>query len=204
LPEETAQSTGLSCVSDATATWQQAGYRPSKLLQAWDAVTSSFQQSFPDKSYSVAIIPNPPQIAFPLIAEDGSVIDGNPPDQNQALLQLAAQKFPGHLVVQFNFLLPGTPANPAIIQAAQNLGTLAAFQTNNFYSLSRGGAACGGTPDRPEPCDDAGYLALLQTGIYPLGQSDALRAQYIEVWDANANAFPDDIEQAHQELTGSP
>jgi len=40
IPAETAQSTGLSCVTDAIATWQQAGYRPSKLLQAWDAITT--------------------------------------------------------------------------------------------------------------------------------------------------------------------
>ena len=38
LPSETAASTGLSCVSDSIATWQQAGYRPSLLLQAWNAI----------------------------------------------------------------------------------------------------------------------------------------------------------------------
>jgi hypothetical protein len=43
-------------------------------------------------------------------------------------------------------------------------------------------------------------LTLLRTGIYPLGQSNNLRAQYIEVFPANAIAFPDDIQQAHFEL----
>jgi hypothetical protein len=201
LPAETAASTGLSCVSDSVTTWLQAGYRPSLLLSGWEGVTSSFAKYFPDKSFSVAIITNPPQIPFPTIAEDGSVITGPVPDQNPPLLQLASQKFPGRLVVQFNFLLPGTPANPFVVQAAQTLGTLAAFQTNNFYSLTSGGAACAGTPASPVPCTDATYLALLQTGIYPLGQSNSLRAQYIEVWAVNANAFPDDIQQAHAELT---
>jgi hypothetical protein len=201
LPAETAASTGLSCVSDSVTTWLQAGYRPSLLLSGWDAVTSSFGKYFPDKSFSVAIITNPPQIPFPAIAEDGSVITGPVPDQNPPLLQLASQKFPGRLVVQFNFLLPGTPANPFVVQAAQTLGTLAAFQTNNFYSLTSGGAACAGSPANPVPCTDATYLDLLQTGIYPLGQSNSLRAQYIEVWAVNANAFPDDIQQAHVELT---
>jgi hypothetical protein len=50
LPAETAQSTGLACVSDAITTWQQAGYRPSLLLQGWDKITSSFQKSFHDKT----------------------------------------------------------------------------------------------------------------------------------------------------------
>ena len=115
LPEETAQTTGLSCVSDAIATWQHADYRPSKLLQAWDAITNSFQKNFPDKHFSVAIITNPPQVPFPPIAEDGSIINNNLPDQNQPLLQLASKKFSGRLVVQFNYLFPGQPANPFVI-----------------------------------------------------------------------------------------
>jgi hypothetical protein len=41
---------------------------------------------------------------------------------------------------------------------------------------------------------------MLETGIYPSGQGSTLRAQCIEVFQANANAFPDDIEQAHQML----
>jgi hypothetical protein len=200
LPAETPQSTGLACVSDAVTIWQQAGYRPSLLLQAWDKITGSFQKSFPDKSFSVAIIPQNP---FPRIAEDGSVIKGTGPDQNQPLLALASQKFPGHLVVQFNFLMPGEPASPAVIQAAETLGTLAAFQTNNYFGSSGQGAACSEPVTNPTPCTAATYLELLQTGIYPLGPNNPLRAQYIEVFPANANAFPDDILQAHRELLGA-
>ena len=204
LPAETAASTGLPCVSDAITTWQTAGYRPSRLLQGWDAVTNSFLKSFPDKAFCVAIIPNPPQVPFPPIAEDGTVITDSLPDQNQPLLTLAAQKFPGHLVVQFNFLLNGTPANPFVIQAAQTLGTMCGFQTNNYYSLTDSGAACGGTPANPSPCSAAQYLTQLESGIYPMGASFALRSQYIEVWPINANAFAQEILQAHQELLNSP
>jgi uncharacterized protein (TIGR03437 family) len=194
LPAETSQSTGLACVSDAVTTWQQAGYRPSLLLQAWDKITASFQKSFPDKSFSVAIIP---VNAFPPIAEDGSVIEGTVPDQNQPLLALAAQRFPSRLVVQFDFLMPGQPASPVVIQAAQVLGTLAAFQTNEYLGSTGQGAACSEPVTNPTPCTAATYLEMLKTGIYPLGESNSLRAQYIEVFQANANAFPDDIQQAH-------
>ena len=197
LPAETPQSTGLACVSDAVTIWQQAGYRPSLLLQGWDSITNSFQKSFPDKSFSVAIIP---QNAFPRIAEDGSIIQGPVPDLNAPLLQLAEQKFPGRLVVQFNFLMPGEPASPEVIQSAQNLGTLAAFQTNNYFGSTGQGAACSEPVTNPTPCTTATYLELLETGIYPLGQSDQLRAQYIEVFPANVIAFPDDVQQAHIEL----
>ncbi len=197
LPAETPQSTGLSCVSDAVTTWQQAGFRPSLLAQAWDQITSSFQRSFPDKSFSVAIIP---QNAFPPIAEDGSIVKGTPPDQNDMLLSLANHKFPGRLVVQFNFLMPGEAASAAVIQAAQSFGTMAAFQTNNYFGSTGQGAACSEPPTNPTPCTVTTFLELLQTGIYPLGKSNALRAQYIEVFPANANAFAGDILEAHNEL----
>ncbi|HXA17617.1 MAG TPA: beta-galactosidase [Thermoanaerobaculia bacterium] len=201
LPAETPQSTGLACVSDAVSTWQQAGFRPSLLLQAWDQITNSFLKSFPDKSFSVAIIP---QNAFPAIGEDGSVIKGTPPDQNQPLLSLASHKLPARLIVQFNFLMPGEAASTTVTQAAQTLGTMAAFQTNNYFGSTGQGAACSEPVTNPTPCTDLTFLALLQTGIYPLGQSNPLRAQYIEVFPANANAFPGDIIQAHDELTLVP
>jgi hypothetical protein len=197
LPAETPQSTGLACVSDAVTMWQQAGFRPSLLLQGWDQITSSFQRSFPDKSFSVAIIP---QNAFPPIAEDGSVIKGSVPDQNQPLLSLASHKLPARLVVQFNFLMPGEAASATVIQAAQTLGTMAAFQTNNYFGSTGQGAACSEPVTNPTPCTSTTFLTLLQTGIYPLGTSNSLRAQYIEVFPANANAFAGDILQAHDEL----
>ena len=198
LPAETAQTTGLSCVSNAITTWQSAGYKPSLLLQGWDAITSSFKKSFPDKALSIAIIPNN---AFPAIAEDGSAIKGTPPDANAPLLALAGQKFPGRVVVQFNFLMPGEAASPAVISSAQTYGTLPAFQTNEYLGPTGQGAACSEPVTNPTPCTAQTFLALLQTGIYPLGTSNPRRAMYIEVFHANATAFQGDILQAHDELT---
>lgn len=197
LPAETPQSTGLACVSDAVAIWQQAGFRPSRLLQAWDQITNSFVKSFPDKSFSVAIIP---QNAFPPIGEDGAVIKGTPPDQNQALLAEASHKLPARLVVQFNFLMPGETASSAVTQAAQTLGTFAAFQTNNYFGSTGQGAGCSEPVTNPTPCTDATFLTMLETGIFPLGASNSLRAQYIEIFPANANAFPSAVFQAHDDL----
>jgi len=204
LPAETAESTGLTCVTDAIAIWKQADYRPSLLLRGWDAITSSFEKNFPGKSFSVSIIPNPPQIPFPPINENGSTITGDLPDQNQPLLALASRKLSGHLVVQFNYLMPDTPANPAVIDAYKTLGTMVAFQANDLFSLTDQGSACGGTTAKPTPCTATSYMQLLETGIYPLGKSNPLRAQYIEVFAVNANDFPEDILQAHRELFASP
>ena len=197
LPAETPQSTGLACVSNAITIWQQAGYRPSLLLQAWNAIVESFQKSFPDKAFSVSIIPANP---FPAIDENGAVITANRPDANQPLLLSASQKLPGRLVVQFDFLMPGEPASPAVIQAAQTLGTMAAFQTNEYFGSTGQGAACSEPVTNPAPCTASTFLELLETGVYPAGSNNALRAQYIEVFHANATAFPADILKAHAEL----
>jgi uncharacterized protein (TIGR03437 family) len=41
---------------------------------------------------------------------------------------------------------------------------------------------------------------MLNTGVFPSGASNPLRAQFIEVFQGNANQFPDDLLQAHLEL----
>jgi len=195
LPAETAASTGLACVTNALATWMQAGYRPSLLLQGWNAIVTSFNKHFPDKSFAVSIIANN---AFPGINENGTLITGPIGDENEPLLQSASQMLPGRLVVQVNFLMPGEQASVLVTNAAHNYGTLAAFQTNEY--LGGKGAGCSEPVTNPTPCTAATFLQLLDTGIYPLGQSNALRSQYIEVFHDNAAAFPADILQAHFEL----
>jgi len=195
LPAETAASTGLACVSNSLTTWQQAGYRPSLLLQGWNAVVASFMKSFPDKSFAVSIIPTD---AFPGIAEDGSLITGHVGDEDEPLIMSASQQLPGRLVVQFDFLMPGEAAATVITGAAQNYGTLAAFQTNEY--LGGQGAGCSEPITSAIPCTATTFLAMLETGIYPLGQTSPLVAQYIEVFHDNAAAFPADILQAHFQL----
>ncbi len=195
LPAETAASTGLACVSNSITTWQQAGYRPSLLLQGWNAVLGSFMKSFPDKSFAVSIIPND---AFPGIAEDGSAITGTIGDENDPLVMSAAQQLPGRLVVQFDFLMPGEAAAAQVVDAANNLGTMAAFQTNEY--LGGQGAGCSEPITSTMPCTATTFLAMLDQGIYPRMPTNPLRSQYIEVFHANAAAFPADILQAHFQL----
>jgi len=201
LPAETAQTTGLDCVSNAPAIWQAAGYTPSNLLTGWSNILSSFQNYFPDKSFSVAIIPNN---AFPAIDDNGQIITNNIPDADQPLLALAAQELPGRLVVQFNFLMTSTTASVSVPQSVQAYGTLAAYQSNNYFGSTNGGAACGGNAASPVACADDTYLAELQEGIYPLAPTNSLRSQYIEVFPTNVIAFTNATWQAHLELIGDP
>lgn len=195
LPAETAASTGLACVSNSIATWQQAGYKPSLLLQGWNAVLASFVKSFPDKSFAVSIIPNN---AFPGIAENGSAITGTIGDENDPLIMSAAQQLPGRLVVQFDFLMPGDAAAQQVVDDANNFGTLMAFQTNEY--LGGQGAGCAEPITATVPCTAATFLTMLDAGIYPRTQTSPLRSQYIEVFHANAASFPADILQAHFQI----
>ena len=211
LPAETPDNnvytgTGMPCVSNAPVIWQANGYLPSKLLSAWSNIISSFNAGFPDKSFSVAIIPYPPQVPFPLIDDNEQLITNNLPDQNAPLLQLAGQMLAGRLVVQFDFLMTSNSPNPAVIAAAQNYGSLTAYQVNNWFAAITGidGSACGGTVTSPSPCDDAEYLNMLNEGIYPLGLTNSLRSQYIEVWATNAVVFTNAIWQAHVQLVTPP
>ena len=195
LPSETAASTGLSCVGNSIATWQQAGYRPSLLLQAWNAIFGSFLKSFPDKRFAVSIIPNN---AFPGIDQNGAAISGAIGDENDQLVSSAAQQLPGRLVVQFDFLMPGEAAASQVVNDASTFGTLVAFQTNEYMGPQ--GAGCSEPITATIPCTNSTYLVMLDEGIYPNTQSNPLRAQYIEVFHANATAFPGDILTAHLQL----
>ncbi len=196
LPSETS---GPPCSTNNVAIWQAAGYRPSRILIAWDSITSSFKRYFPDKSFSVAIIAS--AHPFPAIADNDSIIKGQVPNQNFPLLQLAAGKFPGHLVIQNNTLYPNVPAQAETIASAESLHTMIAFQTNQDIAFPTGkGAACGDGRKDTMLCTDSTYLNELQTGIYPKGPSDSLRAQYIEVFAPNVNAMPGVILEAHNEL----
>lgn len=206
LPAEMPGPMKDSCLSNSVATWQLAGYRPSLLLQGWDSVTNCFKRNFPDKFFSVAIIAS--THPFPSIDENDSIFNVTNSEslsvaQNQPLLMLASKKFPGHLIIQNNSLYVTIPAQPQTIHAAQSLGTLLAFQTNeDLPPANDKRASCGG-PGDTTVCSAATYLEELETGIYPLGKDSSLRAQYIEVFAANVNAFPLDILQAHNELVGS-
>jgi hypothetical protein len=218
LPEEILTT---PCAGNAIVTWLQAAvpYRPARALQAWDAVTNSFQKSFPDKFFGLEIVPDSTgnnSFPFPEIDDNGCIYtaiiaassapaackDAGPmPDQNAPLLTLANQKFSGRLAVAFQNLDIRFPADQHVVAAAQTLGTKIGYQVNDYNNLQQ--SACGGTSLVPVPCTAALYLALLEVGIYPLGKSNSLRAQYIEVLPPDAVAYPSAVLQAHAELVGT-
>jgi hypothetical protein len=217
LPEEILTT---PCVTNSIPTWLQANppYRPARLLQAWDAITNSFAKSFPDKYFGLEVVPDHtgnnsyplPEIddngcIYSAVVAPGSapgacVNNAKLPDDVAPLVNLASQKFAGRLTVSFQNLDLTAGANSYPIQDAQTLGTGIGYQTNDYNNLHQ--AACSGGILNPGPCTSATYLALLEVGIYPLGPTDNLRGQYIEVLPPDAIAFPDAVLQAHNEIFG--
>ncbi len=217
------------CVTNAIDTWLTATppYRPSLLLDAWDKLTDAYLSNFPDKWFGVEVIPTASgdanlEYPFPAIDDNGCAyqppwptdpqgpnavagvcLNTAPvPDQNAPLLALAGRKFAGRLSVSYQNLDLREPASPYVVQVAQTLGTTVGFQTNEYDRFQR--AACFGGSVHPEPCDSAGYLKLLEVGVYPLGKATSLLAQYIEVLPPDAVTFPAAIQQAHNELLAQP
>jgi uncharacterized protein (TIGR03437 family) len=215
LPEEILTT---PCATNSIQTWLQASppYRPARLLQAWDTITSSFQKSFPDKFFGLEVVPDGTgnnSYPLPEIDDNGCIyssivspssaptacINTAPlPDQIAPLVLSANQKFLGRLAVSFQNLDLTAGANPYPVQAAQTLGTAIGYQTNDYNNLQT--AACSGGFLNPGPCTSATYLALLEVGVYPLGKTNSLRAQYIEVLPPDAISYQDAILQAHLEL----
>ncbi|HLG97674.1 MAG TPA: IPT/TIG domain-containing protein [Bryobacteraceae bacterium] len=222
LPAEMLSS---PCTTNSVATWLAADppFRSATLLSAWDQLTTTFLTNFPDKLFGVEIIPTASgdsnlEYPFPAIDDQGCAYqppwpadpqDPNykptpclnksaTPDQNAPLLALASQRFANRLSVSYQNLDLSQPAQPYVVYAAQAWGTAIGFQTNDYDNLQR--AACSGGSAKPGPCTSSSYLALLELGIFPLGKSNPLRAEYIEVLPPDAISFPDAVNQAHREL----
>jgi hypothetical protein len=243
LPSPCTDSDGVTHTdTNSISTWLAAGYRPSLLTQAWNAITTSFLARFPDKTFNVPIIPidtGQGQFPFPEIDEGGCVYtsivmpsiwntpqpipDGTCPNKASGadsqlhtvlfnLLGIAANKFPRHLIVEFENLANSQTANSTVVEAASELGTMSAFMTNNYFAALPGagaGAACGGGFIDPQPCSSsAAYLALIDIGVYPClnATSDPfcpvpdLKSTFIEVFAPDMLTFPDAVLQAHIQL----
>jgi hypothetical protein len=207
LPAQTPELTGKSCVTDALTTWKNAGYRPALVAQAFKGLATSFARAFPDTQVTLAIILVG---GFPPIAESGQVIPrgkarGTNDELLNTLVRAAATALPNRLILQQDFLIADRPTATRPIELARANGLPVAWQTNLFLGGQAKGAACGGEFGNSRPCDETSYLKLLQNGIHPAGGAGPnAQARYIEVFPADALAFPSVVAAAHAALTANP
>lgn len=194
------------CTTNSVEKWLDAGYRPSLLLGAWDAITDSFQRSFPDKLFTLPIIPSASgngdrEYPFPAIDDNGCPYRPPWPQQGDPnyfpTSCVNTQSFPGvfppvpdqnaPLVALASAKFPGRLA-----VAYQNLDLRFPAQPYVVFSAETWGtmmgfqtndyigfqrAACSTPGDFQNPCaDSAAYLALLEIGIYPCQTNASLCA----------------------------
>ena len=90
---------------------------------------------------------------------------------------------------------------PRIIELARANASPIALQTNLFFGGRGQGAACGDRFGSAVACNEGAYLKLLQNGIRPAGGAGPdTQARYIEVFPADAIAYPAAIAAAHAAL----
>ena len=204
LPAQTRAETHKDCVTDAPATWRDAGYRPALIEQAMTKLASAFASVFPDTWVTMPVIL---ANGFPPIDDHGQVLPrskARPINDTllDTLVRTAATALPGRFILQLDFLITDQPVAPRIVELARAYRLPIAFQTNLFYGAQGKGAACGGHFGAAVPCNGDTYIKLLQNGIRPAGGvGPSAQSRYIEVFPSDAIAFPAAIAAAHAALT---
>ncbi len=190
LPASSKEGTKACTTSNAVPIWQSAGYRPSKIIDAWKKLAGAVDQAFPDKVLGIEIIYTN---SFPPINENGDLTTTNNPDYvdvQKIIISSALVMFPGRFEIQWNALGADSPSD-TIVEAAKN-GAIAGWQTNEFGGFD--GSLCNSKVTDPTiVCDNDKYAAILQHGIDEGGR-------YIEIWQTNAEQFPQAITEVYNKL----
>ena len=179
-----------SCQRDAVTTWQALGYRPSKVIDAWQKLAAAVATAFPDKVLAVNILQ---ANDFPPIGEDGQLIVPGAPgflDVKQAILAAGLRQFSGRFAVQWNGL-SALKVAPAVLRAGEQ-GAIVGWQTNQYRGLDGSGCEADNVA-AAKPCTASSYQAILENGIRN-------GARYIEVWPSNAEQFSAVIEALRASL----
>jgi hypothetical protein len=145
---------------DAASIWAAAGYRPEKIVRAWEAIAKGVSNAFPDKILNVSIIPRG---AFPPIDQDGRIDENanlNPPASDPMTVRLLTQSvstYGRRLLVQWNSLSQFQNARtgawilPREVLNAAKGGARIGWQLNNSLG-PYSGAACIYPPFNKGPC----------------------------------------------------
>jgi hypothetical protein len=176
--------------SDARQVWATAGFTPSKIEGAWQALIENTGRVFNDKILSVDLI----QVgAFPSIDEFGAIYTPPPhivDSLTTRLVKVALARFKGRLSVQWN-ALSQKDLNPAVIDAGRE-GAIVAWQMNEFLG-PEGGSGCIYGEQRLRCKSTEDFYSILGNGV---GQG----AHFIEIWSKNVDEYEPAFRRARDEL----
>lgn len=159
----------------------QIGYRPGKLLIAWERMAKGIAGLFPGRIVSQPIY----QVqGFPSIDDNGRPIARQQVDVGSRIIARCIADFGSLCGVQWNGLNRGGVISQRVMDAKQQGATIG-WQTNMFGSGGgEPGAGCNANRQQPRVmCTPDTYRQLIQRGV------DA-GASFIEVWEADVRQFP--------------
>lgn len=186
LPALTERQQDVCGPQDETGRWAAAGFRPALVVEAWTRIAEGIAERFPGKQLALDILE---RNDFPPIGDDGSRIADSP--VKGRIIAEGQRRFGPRFAVQWNGLTAAGPLSETVLAAGRR-GIVTGWQSNAFRGVE--GAGC--NPARraaPEPCDAAGFQAILQRGI-------ATGASYIEAWAPDVLRFPGAVAEADRAL----
>ena len=191
LPLSSGGTTPLGCqLTDTLAAWKAAGYRPSRVRDAWTGLLAAYAQAFPTMTLLAPTV----RAGFPGIDEDGATADPAAVDPTSSLIDIGNAMAPGRFAVQGADLT--TDSVDARVAAALAGGALVGFRPNDF--LGKDGAGCGSDdPASAVPCTDAAYGEILHHGV-------DLGARFLTVRVVEVAHYPGSVEDAQTALRAGP
>ena len=175
---------------DEAGQWLAAGYQPQRVTEAFGRLSVGLAERFPGQQLALDILQ---RNDFPVL--DGGGRQSADPVKPQLIAE-AEQRFSSRFMLQWNGLSLTAPLAETVVQA-QRRGTIIGWQSNAFQGLQ--GAGCNlRRQDAAQPCDEAGFAAILRRGL-------EAGAAYLEVWAADVVRFPQAVRQADAALAaGGP
>lgn len=184
LPAQREITNGKAKSTDAVKLWQSVGYKPSRVLTAWNSIVDNYNKNFPDKYLSYAMIP---ERGFPLIDENGQAYTkGENEDFTPSLIEAARKKIGNHFCVQFNALNEKRGTVPYVREAAKT-GIVCGYQ---LEQVKLNNPPC---LQNNSPCDEDMFKAVLDNGINNGGM-------FIEIFTKNVLAYPKAIKHGHDRI----
>ena len=171
--------------------WQNAGYTPSKVMDAWKSTSTAINSAFPDKILALEVLEN---FDFPPFDENGQQVTFQDPhyvDIKQAVVADALRRFPGRFAIQWDGL-SAERVVPSVIRAGE-AGAIVGWQTNLFKGPKVGSGCESGAIAEAKICTPDTYIKILQNGLRNGGK-------YFEIWPTDAKQHAGAVKAFRAEL----
>jgi hypothetical protein len=189
--DQITEETRLPATTSSTSIWQSAGYTPTLVINAWNTLAASVNAAFPNKVLGIDILDGN---AFPPINDQGQQVTTTDPsyvDVTQQIINAGLASYGGRFEVQWDGL--NSTFLSHVVLAAEQQGAIGGWQTNHWLSSGAGFGSSFSTAVAPTQSQ---YQQILDFGI----RQGA--GQYIEIWPADLQQFPQAVGEAKTRIAG--